>query len=249
MNLKSMTLEVDTHTHTVISGHAWSTLTENASAAAAKGMKGICLTEHGPQLFGGAPDYIPHSQRMLPDTVCGIRVYKGIEANILDSSGRLDIPEEFLKLVEFGIASYHPLGGNGIIIGNKEENTAAFKKVLSIPYIDIIGHADDPKVPCDLEALVLEAKKLGKLLELNNNRVASGIYDHSRMKDYILLCKKHGQRVCVGTDAHFSTMVGNAQPILELMDSVGFPSELVVNLTQERFESYLSERKKRIESI
>ena len=239
--------EVDTHTHTILSGHAWSTLSENCAAAAARGMKGLCLTEHGPALIGGAPEYTPHSQRMVPETVGGIRVWKGMEVNILDTEGHLDVPEHFLRLLEFGIASYHSLGGRGIRIGGEAENTEAYCKVLQIPWIDTVGHADDPKVPCDLEAVVLEAGKQGKLIELNNNRIASGIYDSSRMKAYALLCKKHGQRVCIGSDTHFHTMVGNVRPMLELLDEIGFPEELIVNLTFEGFEAYLRERGERLE--
>ncbi|MFR6040839.1 MAG: PHP domain-containing protein [Dysosmobacter welbionis] len=88
-----MTLEVDTHTHTILSGHAWSTLRENCCAARGRGMKGLCLTEHAPGIEGGAPSFIPHSQRMLPQEVEGIRVYQGIEVNILDHQNHLDIPE------------------------------------------------------------------------------------------------------------------------------------------------------------
>ena len=78
MQLREMTLEVDTHTHTILSGHAWSTLRENCCAARGRGMKGLCLTEHAPGIEGGAPSFIPHSQRMLPQEVEGIRVYQGI---------------------------------------------------------------------------------------------------------------------------------------------------------------------------
>lgn len=239
-------IEVDTHTHTVISGHAWSTLGENCTAAASIGMKGLVLTEHGPALIGGAPDYTPHSQRMIPDTVNGIRVYKGMEINILNSYGDLDVPERFLSRLEFGIASFHHIGGIGISIGSETENTEAYIKVLQNPWIDTIGHADEPKVPCDLEAVVLEAKKLGKLIELNNNRVASGLYDSSRMKEYALYCKKHDQMVCVGTDAHFFTMVGRAEAMLELLEEIDFPPELIVNLTLDRFTGYIREREERV---
>ena len=34
-----MQIQVDTHTHTLSSGHAYSTIIENAQAAAAKGLK------------------------------------------------------------------------------------------------------------------------------------------------------------------------------------------------------------------
>ena len=107
MQLREMTLEVDTHTHTILSGHAWSTLRENCCAARERGMKGLCLTEHAPGIEGGAPSFIPHSQRMLPQEVEGIQVYQGIEVNILDHQNHLDIPEEYLKLCEFVIASIH----------------------------------------------------------------------------------------------------------------------------------------------
>ncbi|MCC8181158.1 MAG: PHP domain-containing protein [Planctomycetes bacterium] len=75
---------IDTHTHTVLSGHAWSTLRENCKAAAERGMHGICLTEHGPAMQGGGPFFMVSAQRMLPEVVEGIRVYKGIECNIVD---------------------------------------------------------------------------------------------------------------------------------------------------------------------
>ena len=237
---------VDTHTHTILSGHAWSTLAENVRAAKQRGMGALCLTEHGPRLVGGAPEYTPHSQRMVPPEVEGIRVYKGIEANILNPSGALDIPDKYLHITESAIASFHALGGNGIVIGNEEENTSAYLKLMENPYIDTIGHADDPGVPCDLEALVLAAKINGKLCELNNNRIASGIYPSPRMKEYALLCKKHDQRICIGSDAHFYSMVGNVGDMMDLLASIDFPKELIVNLTAERFAAYIEERKKRI---
>ena len=42
--LKHMQIAVDAHTHTVMSGHAWSTITENCRAAAEKGLSAICMT-------------------------------------------------------------------------------------------------------------------------------------------------------------------------------------------------------------
>ena len=248
MQLSQVIPEVDTHTHTVISGHAWSTLTENCLAAKARGLKGLCLTEHGPAIEGGAPAYIPHSQRMLPDVIEGIRVYRGVEINILDHQGNLDIPAEYLKFCEFSIASIHthmfPERAK------KGENTAVYLKILADPYIDMIGHADDPTVPCDFEAMVAQAQKYGKLLELNNNSTtAHRPGSLPSLKRYILCCKAHGQRVCVSSDAHFHTMVGNVGPLMALLEELNFPPELIVNLTKDRFESYLKERNQRISAI
>lgn len=238
-------IAVDTHTHTILSGHAFSTITENAQAAADLGMYGLCLCEHGPRLENGAPYFIPHSQRMVPDFVKGIRVFKGIEANLVDFEGSLDVPPDMLKLCEFVVASCHDFSVTDFQPGTKEQHTQMYLKVLENPYVDILGHPDNPKVPFDYDVVIEKAKAEGKLMELNNNRIASGLYG-SGMKEYALLLKKHNQRACISTDAHFWTMVGNVSPMLKLLDSIDFPEDLIVNLTKERFLGYLDERKERI---
>jgi len=247
LNLSNRVPEIDTHTHTVISGHAWSTLSENVNAARSKGMKGICLTEHGPDMPRGAPGYVTLSQTMIPEKIDGIRIYKGIEANIIDFDGAIDIKDTYLPYCEFAIASIH-----GVVLagGTVEQNTNAYIKVLQNPYIDTIGHPEDPKVACDLESLVKEAVKENKLLELNCNSL-SAVREGSMpsMIRYINICKRMQARVCVASDAHFYTMVGNVLPIMHILDNVQYPPELIVNLTKESFETYLSERKSRLADI
>jgi putative hydrolase len=241
---KNITMAVDTHTHTILSGHAFSTLAENVAAAKERGLYGICVTEHGPLTPNGPPDFIPHSQRMLPDFIDGIRVYLGIEANIIDYGGRVDVPERYLALCEFAIASFHDFA---LKPGTKEENTAAYLGALRNPFIDILGHADDPAVPCDFEALAKEAARLGKLLELNNNSLTPHRPNSKpSLIEYIKACAKYGVGVCVASDAHFCAMIGNAKPLFQLLVEMKFPLELVVNLTRERFETYLQQRQLRL---
>ena len=248
MQLREMIPEVDTHTHTILSGHAWSTLTENCIAAKNRGLKGLCLTEHAPGIECGAPSFIPHSQRMLPDFVEGVRVYKGVEINILDHQNHLDIPPDYLKLCEFAIASIH--AHMFPERADREANTNTYLEILRNPWIDILGHADDPSVPCDFEALAAQAKRYGKLLELNNNSTtAHRPGSLPSLREYILCCKRNRQRVCVASDAHFHTMVGNVTPLMALLDELEFPEELIVNLRQDRFEDYLRERKARLERL
>ena len=171
---------------------------------------------------------------------------QGIELNILDFDGTIDMDEAVLQRLDLAIASLHmPC----IKPGTKKENTQAFLKVMENPYVDIIGHADDPSVPCDFEAIVQEAQHQGKLLELNNNSTtAHRPGSLPSLKQYILCCKAHSQRVCVASDAHFDTMVGNVAPIMALLDELEFPQQLIVNLRQETFEAYLREREARIGS-
>lgn len=47
-----MNVVVDTHTHTLASGHAYSTIIENAQSAQNKGLKLLCTTDHAPEMPG-----------------------------------------------------------------------------------------------------------------------------------------------------------------------------------------------------
>ena len=238
-------IEVDTHTHTVLSGHAWSTLAENAAAAAALGMKAICLTEHGPAIEGGAIQYVPSAQIMLPHTINGVIVYKGTEANIVDFDGNIDIAMRFMNRTEFAIASIHDMV---MVPGSVAQNTSAIIGALHHPFVDIPGHIDDVKVPSDFEPIVIEAGKLGKLIEINNNSLLVRRGSDVNIRKIAGLCMRYGVRVAVASDAHFMTMVGNVQPALKLLAEENFPDELIVNRTADSFGAYLAERNQRIKS-
>ena len=67
-------ITVDTHTHTNVSAHAFSTLEENLAAAAAIGLEGIAMTNHGPDLGDGAVWFHFKSARHLPKFVKGVRL-------------------------------------------------------------------------------------------------------------------------------------------------------------------------------
>lgn len=56
--------------------------------------------------------------------------------------------------------------------------------------------------------------------------------------------KKHGVPVVVGTDAHFATKIGKIDLAMEMLNDIGFPEELILNLDENRFYQYLNSRKK-----
>lgn len=233
---------IDTHTHTVLSGHAWSTLRENAKAAHTRGLAGICLTEHGPAIPGAGPFFTVPAQKMLPPELEGIRVFYGAEVNIMNSSGALDIEDRMLFLSEWTIASIHDVCTTP---GTPEENTNAYLRALEHPAVDILGHIDDPKTPSNFPEVVAKAGEQNKFIEINNNSLLvrrSG----DRVLEVARECMRQGVRVAVSSDAHFDTMVGNAEAVLALLETIRFPDELIVNRSLDVFEQYLEQRKKRL---
>ena len=85
------TPEADLHVHTVASGHAYSTIGEIAVEAGRKGLRLVGMTDHGPALPGGPHPYHFAALRFVPETLHGVRILRGVEANIL-GPGQLDLP-------------------------------------------------------------------------------------------------------------------------------------------------------------
>ena len=135
--LKNLRIEVDAHTHTVMSGHAWSTIQENCAAAAQKGMKALCMTDHGFCMKGTGTIWTPWSFSQLPDVIGGIRVYPGMEFNLWDTEGHLDeyLPGAF-QHIRFGIASMHK---NVMPVLDADAHTEAYIRAMDHACIDLIG--------------------------------------------------------------------------------------------------------------
>ena len=96
-----MRLRVDTHSHTLASGHAYSTIREMAEMARDHGMDAIFFTEHAPEIPGTCGRYYFENMKILPRERWGIQTYFGAEVNILNSNGEVDLSESLLKRMDF----------------------------------------------------------------------------------------------------------------------------------------------------
>ena len=54
-----MDFELDVHTHTIASGHAYGTLTEMAKEASLRGLKLLGITEHTHNISDSVPLFYP----------------------------------------------------------------------------------------------------------------------------------------------------------------------------------------------
>lgn len=239
-----MNFTVDTHTHTVASGHAYSTIEEMARAAKQQGLELLCITEHAMAMPGTCHEFYFENTPVIPRFQEGIQLMFGTEANIIDYEGHLDMSEPTLKKMDLVIASLH---GPCIEDGTKEQNTAAIIGAMNNPYVNIIGHPDDGRYELDYEAIVLEAKKTNTLIELNNSSLnPKGFRKNTRPNalTYLELCKKHHVYISLGSDAHVNYDVANFTRVKQLLEEINFPEELIVNTSKEKFLSFLSKKRK-----
>lgn len=240
-----MEIVVDTHTHSVASGHAYSTVQEIAAAAREKGIKIVAITDHGPAMEGTTHIYHFGNLRVLPEEIYGVRVLKGIEANIVDSDGSIDLPVRYLRKMEFVIASLHEIT---IKPSTVENNTKAVVNALKNPYVDVIGHPGNSVFQVDIERVVKAAREYNKLIEINNSSfvVRKGSWNNCMV--FLQRCKEYGVRVVCGSDAHISFDVGKFDKLYTLLQEVDMPKELVLSISPQKFMEYLEERQRRIEN-
>lgn len=233
--------KLDMHIHSVASGHAYSTVTENANYALQIGMEAIGISDHAPMMPGSCGHLYFLNLKVLPDYIDDVRVYKGIELNITDSAGRVDksISKGILRRLDYAIASLHlPCIGPA----SEEENTAALCNAMENEFVKIIGHPCDPRYVFDTEQLVQTAKSTKTLLELNN---ASFNPDNGRRGgeekavEMLKECKRQNVPIILGSDAHYHSYIGDfsrCEPVLEAAD---FPEELIVNRDIKIWEKYI----------
>lgn len=126
-----MKIELDVHTHTIASGHAFSTLQEMAQAAAGKGLKVLGITEHSPGIPGTCHPIYFRNLHVVPRRMYGVELLLGAEINILDGKGNLDLDEDYMKMLDIRIAGIHSLCYE---YGTIEENTHGMVQAISNPF-------------------------------------------------------------------------------------------------------------------
>lgn len=232
---------IETHYHTIASGHAYSTVLEGVAYAKKHGMKGLAVTDHGPAMPGGAHLWHFGNQTIMDREIDGIKVIRGAEANIMDYEGNLDIPADVLKKLDWVIASYHDICCKPKTV---EDHTSGYINVLRNPYVDVLGHSGNDDFAYDYEAVILKAKEYDKIIEINNNSFNVRPGSKERCPIIAALCKKHGVKVVVSTDAHFALQIGEVRQAMGMLQSIDFPEELILNMEEARFFRYMEGRKR-----
>ena len=59
------------------------------------------------------------------------------------------------------------------------------------------------------------------------------------------LCKAYEVPVILNSDAHFMTDIANTDHSMPVVEETGFPKELILNYSAEKFLAYLAENRMR----
>lgn len=229
--------EVDLHVHTIASGHAFSTVDEIAREASARGLRMVGLTDHGPALPGGPHIYHFMALRFVPPTLYGVRLLRGVEANII-GPGAIDLPDRLAGKLDLVLAGFHE--GCGFDERGEQANTEALLQAMANPQVKVISHPGNPQFPIDYPAVVQAAAETGTALEINNSSFSiSRKGSAPNCHEIIRLCGRYGTPVAVGSDAHIAQGVGEFDNALRALADAGIEPAQIINRTLESTLTFL----------
>jgi len=242
-----MRLLADLHTHTLASGHAYSTATELAVAARRAGLGLIAITDHGPACPGAPEQWYFWNLKVVPSIIDGVRILKGCEANPAETENGIDLPDSILENLDFVAVGFHP--ETGFDQRDRARNTDALLRVIANPYVDMITHpGNDDEFPLDLDAVVAEAAARGVILELNDHSFAPTscrASSNHREREFAEAAMAAGVPVAVNSDAHFASQVGRFEAALAIAEQIGLAEERIVNRTPASVLEHLLGRRER----
>lgn len=238
-----MKILLDTHTHTIASTHAYSTVIEMARHAKERGMEAIAITDHAPAIPDGAHMWHFLNLKALPREIEGVKILYGAEVNILDLDGNIDMDDDILKKLDVVNASIHrPCYKN---VGEKD-HTSAYLKIVTNPLIDIICHSGSPDFTYDYERIIDLAKKNNKLIEINNHSFFVRKPSIPNCRKIAELCKEKEVGIVVSSDAHIAFELGDYSNALNMLKEISFPEKLIMNRSLSAFEEFMKGKGKKL---
>ena len=240
-------ITADYHTHTRFS-HGKGDIEDNVLAAIRIGLKTVAISDHGygHMGFGIRKADLPLMKEkivMLRGRYPEIEILLGMEANILDPDGSLDVDDEDLAYLDILLAGYHfgsvPKGWSGLKFHGAnfavragfdgatalELNTQAFCNAMVRYPVRILTHPG-AKGPVDIRRIAEVALQQNVWLEINSHH---GFLTLEQIQE----AGAFGTKFVISSDAHRPQDVGQCDAGLSRALKAGLGLDQLVNCRLE----------------
>ena len=197
-----MEILADYHTHTVYS-HGKGSIEDNVKVAISKGIKTIGISDHGYKnvAYGVKIDDFEKMREeidILNEKYKNqIEILLGVECNILDNKGNIDLNDKIYRYFDYVMAGYHfgsiPTSLKGVVNmcqnyffkseKAKEYNTEAIVNTIKNNDIFAITHPGD-KGGIYIEEVAKAAENTNTKLEINSSHEFLNVEQLRKIKDY-----------------------------------------------------------------
>jgi len=232
------------HCHTKYSDGT-NTVEEIATACREAGYRYVGITDHSAAAAYAGGLAVDALRRQadeidaLNERIDGIRVLKGIEADILQD-GSVDYDEAVLAGLDFVIGSVHSRFGMG-----RAAMTSRILAAMDSPFLTILGHptgrlllSRDP-YDVDIDAIIEKAAATGVALEINAD-------PHRLDLDWRAAARAHaaGVTTSIGSDAHGLAGIGNMDYGVAMARKAGIGPDALINARPvEKFLAFARARR------
>jgi DNA polymerase (family 10) len=181
----------------------------------------------------------------LAATEPGIRIFRGIEADIL-ADGSLDYPDAVLRRFDFVIASVH-----ADFRLDRDTQTRRVLRAVENPFTTILGHPtsrllfDEPGMDIDLGAVFEAAARCGVAVEINGQPQRMDL-DGAMIR----LARDKGALLCIDPDAHRVRALRNVEYGIGLARRGWLEKQHVLNtMDVTAMTAHLRARRQRAEAL
>ncbi|MBD5551173.1 MAG: PHP domain-containing protein [Lachnospiraceae bacterium] len=228
--MRNIPILLDIHTHCLSSGHGThDTITDMARMAAQKSLQILGISDHGPATPRSAGSSYFRNLHLADKKKFGTELLYGVELNILNAAGDVDLEDELLETLDYAFISMHPPTYSS---GTEASNTSAYINAMRHPHVRFLGHPDDGRFPVDYERLLSAAKENHVYPEINNASLMPEAYRVDGLRhsvEILSLCKKMSLPVLLSSDSHGKKHIGDMQYIFPLLEQCDFPPHLIIN--------------------
>jgi len=235
-------LKIDLHTHSLMSGHGLNTVFEMAAEAKKRRIRILGIADHGPSMEGAPHEgYFWISDKL--DGLEGVKVLLGVEANIINKNGKIDISDNYLgkqKIVIAGIHDKTPYKSSS------EDHTLSIINAMKNPFVKIISHPFKMEFKVNIKKIVEAACSTKTLLELNDQLFEKESNNTEFLEAYtklVGLCKKSGTPIIIGSDAHVASRIGEDENVLKVKKLIGLTENMIINNREKDLELFLKSNK------
>lgn len=235
-----MEILADYHTHTIYS-HGKGTIEDNVKVAIEKNIKTIGISDHGYKhiAYGVKYDSIAKMREeidKLNEKYKEIEILLGMECNILDDKGNIDLDDKIEGMLDYTMAGYH-FGSKPTCIKSaldhafnylkfknwcKDYNTNAVVNAIKNNNLFIVTHPGD-KGDVYIEEVAKAAISKNTFLEINSHHGYLNV-------DQLNKIKNTGVEFVIGSDAHRPEHIGNFEKAIKIAEEAKLDFNLIKNI-------------------